>query len=679
MKLTEEEILERVNQTEEELSAHRAMTKTWERMWQLDAGFSKTWKQAVEQEGREQVTLPDPYNIVNLAMRLIATQPRIMVPPKSPASEDIDAGEKIERWLSGMWDMVKWQQNRNLIADATWQALVLGSCVFEVKWIKDVLPKKLQGERFPILVRTLDPREVGIKRGPLYVEWAYHRYTTDLVTAKQRYPKLKKWKETTFNRKSKGDDEVCIIDWWHTDSEGDVWNAIMVDDEFHKKPMRMADYPYIPIIEGFGDSAPTLDEAYRRVSILYALDGLWQFKCRLASNMATGALWGTWPYYLVSTPTGEMMDDIKVRPGATQAAPMGTQIQTVMPAVDIGKIQTMMQQVDTSIQQATFPGVMYGEAGGMQAGYGINLLSAAAQGRVKGILESLEMTVQAVNSLALAMVDLAGGSKGVDIYSLDKVGNRTYTENISKKEIAGYYRNIVTLKPNVPQDSMAKESLAIQLYGNKLISARTVRENYLSDIIPSDEEARIWTEQALQLPEMQPRVMLLYFIEKYPDTWQELIKGKPLEQEAIQMGLLPPPEPPPPPPGMGDPNMMPPGMGGPPGMPPMGDPSMMPPGMGDPSMMGMPPGMGGPPMGQPPPGGGGVPGPPIQVQPDATIVPPLGGGVPPVMNAQIEAEQLGLPPDVDPRIFQQLMGRPLTPEEELALLQQQGGGGLPPG
>jgi hypothetical protein len=267
----------------------------------------------------------------------------------------------------------------------------------------------------------------------------------------------------------------------------------------------------------------------------------------------------------------------------------------------------------------------------------------------------------------------------VDIYSLDKVGNRTYTENISKKEIAGYYRNIVTLKPNVPQDSMAKESLAIQLYGNKLISARTVRENYLSDIIPSDEEARIWTEQALQLPEMQPRVMLLYFIEKYPDTWQELIKGKPLEQEAIQMGLLPPPEPPPPPPGMGDPNMMPPGMGGPPGMPPMGDPSMMPPGMGDPSMMGMPPGMGGPPMGQPPPGGGGVPGPPIQVQPDATIVPPLGGGVPPVMNAQIEAEQLGLPPDVDPRIFQQLMGRPLTPEEELALLQQQGGGGLPPG
>jgi hypothetical protein len=124
---------------------------------------------------------------------------------------------------------------------------------------------------------------------------------------------------------------------------------------------------------------------------------------------------------------------------------------------------------------------------------------------------------------------------------------------------------------------------------------------------------------------------------------------------------------------------MPPGMGGPPGMPPMGDPSMMPPGMGDPSMMGMPPGMGGPPMGQPPPGGGGVPGPPIQVQPDATVVPPLGGGVPPVMNGQLEAEMLGLPPDVDPRIFQQLMGRPLTPEEELALLQQQGGGGLPPG
>lgn len=676
MRLTEQEIQERVAQSEEELSAYRGMTRKWEAMWQLDAGFSKDWKRAIEQDGREQVTLPDPYNIINLAMRLISNQPKITIPPKSKAIEDNEAAEKMERWLMGMWQQANWQQNRILIADAAWQAFTLGSCIFEVKWIKDVLPKKLQGERFPILIRTLDPREVGIKRGALYTEWAFHKYETDVATAKQRYPKLSKWRPTAANyhKKISNADSVAITDFWYTDGNGDVWNAILVDDEFHKKPTKMPDYPYIPLIEGYGDSAPTGNETYKRMSLLHPLDGLWQYKCRLASNLGTGALWGTWPFYLVSNEMGAEVPDFMVRPGATEQVPAGTKVDTVMPQVDIGKLQTTMQQIDGAMQQASFPGVMYGDSGGMQAGYGVNLLSAAAAGRVKNTRESLEMTLQSVNQLVLAMVDIAGGKKGVELYALDKVQNRAYTETLSKDEIKGYYRNIVTLTPDVPQDDMAKQSLAIQLFGNKIISAQTLRDNYLPGIIPPDEESRIWTEQAQQTPEMAPRVMVLHFVDRFPGLvkdengketdefmWQRLIKGTPMEGAARAMGLWPEePKPPMPPPG--PPGMPPPGAGGPP------------PGMPPPEGMGPPPGMM-PPQGPPPEGMGGPPPGPIQVQPDATLVGPQGGGIPPVMNAQMEPENLGLPPNGDPRLFQQLMGRPLTPQEELQLMAQQRGQG----
>lgn len=672
MKLTVEEVLDRVNQTEDELRAHREMTKTWERMWQLDAGFTKPWKQSVEQDGREQVTLPDPYNIVNLAMRLISTQPRVMAPPKSEANEDRIAAEKIERWLQGMWQRASWQQNRNLIQDATWQALVLGSCIFEVKWIKEVLPKKLQKERFPILIRTLDPREVGIKRGALYVEWAYHRYKTDITTAKQRYPKLKKWREK-LDQKLRGmhrraaEEEICIIDYWWTDEGGDVWNSIVVDEEFHKKPTKMDDYPYIPFVEGYGDSAPTLDEAFRRLSILYPIDGLWQYQCRLASNLGTAALWGTWPFYLVTNEQGQMVDDIEVRPGATQAAPLGTRIEPIMPQADIGKIQAMLQQVQTSIQQASFPGVMYGESGNMQAGYGVNLLSAAASGRVKQIMESLEMTVQAVNELALAMVDIAGGSKGVELYAFDKANNRAYVECLYPKELKGYYRNIVTLKPNVPQDDMAKQTLGVRLADGKYISAQTLRDFYLSDDIPPDEESRVWTEIAHQSEELQPRLQVIHLISRYPEEvegpngekefmWMQLIRGTQLEGVAKAMNLWPEPPPPPEPP----PGMMPPGMEGMPPMPP-GMEGMMPPEM-----------MGGPPPGMMPPGMEGMP-----VQPPAELVGPMGGGIPPVMQGQMEPEMLGLPPGADPLLVQQLMGNPISPQDELNMLA--GGPPMPPG
>jgi hypothetical protein len=178
MKLEIGDILERVGRTEGEMEQYRQIADVWESMWRLQV-FKRTPKQAIEQDGQEQVTLPTPFNIVNLAQRLFSTTPKIDVPPLQATKEADDGAAKCEQWLQAMWQAVNRQQRRNIIADATWWTMVRGRNVFEVKWVEDDLPEKLRKKRLPILVRTLDPLNVGIKHGPLFVQWAYHKYTDD--------------------------------------------------------------------------------------------------------------------------------------------------------------------------------------------------------------------------------------------------------------------------------------------------------------------------------------------------------------------------------------------------------------------------------------------------------------------------------------------------------------------
>ncbi len=664
MKLSEDEVLYRVDQTETDLQEYRENIKRWDAMFCLDAGFTKDWQQSVEEDGREQVTLPDPQNVVNLAMRLIDSQPHISIPPRGKTDDEIMVGEKIERWLTGLWTYIDWQQNRKLINDGKWQTFVRGSHIYQALWVKKAYPKKLQKTRFPILIRTLEPSNVGIQRNPLYTDWAYHKYPTSKVVARAQYPDLRKYIDTKKTKgKSDEDEEVQITDFWYTDpKEGDVWNCVMVDDKFAIEPRLMDEYPYIPIIEGYCDSAPTLSQAWRRIGILAAIDGLWQYKCRLTSSLATAVNFATWPHFMVQSESGQSTGDFEVRPGATDHVPMGTQIIATVPPVDIGKLQAILQTVEQSIQQSTFPGVMYGDSGAMQAGFGVSILTEAARGRVTQARESLEMTIQSVNELVLCLIEKNAGKAGVELYAYDAPSNSSYTETLTPKEIGGYYRNIVSLRPAIPQDDMAKQTLLVRMGDGGYISKRTIRDHTSIIDLPPDEESRVMVEQALAIPELQQRAMLLHLTERFPDNWKAFVKGTPLEGAARSMGIWPEEPPPPMPP------MMPPGMGGPPGMPPPG-----PPGMGGPPPGMMPP-PGGPPPGMMPPGMPPPGGPPPPIQPPAEMVGPEGNspGLPPDLQGMITPPMLGMGEQENPLLFQQMMGNPIPPSEELDMIANQG-------
>jgi hypothetical protein len=647
MNLELTDILDRVNRTEAERQGYYRNCERWERMWRLDPQFEiDSWQDSVTKHGRERVISADPQDIVNVARRLISSTPKINVPPKSQSNEDIEVAKRKELWLSAAWHTHTRQQQRNIIADATWYALVRGRCVFDVRWIKEELPKSLKKTTFPIRVRALDPMNVAIRHGPLYTLWAYHLYESDKLDLKQSYPDLEMWKtkgKVAAQGRYKGRacdeaDTLQVCDYWWTNAEtGKIWNWVIVDDESAMEPQEM-DYPYIPFVEGFGDSAPTKDEATRGQSILEPIRELWPYKCRLLSNIGTGILWYTWPATTVENEYGEPTGDWDLRPGATFHVPHGTKITVHAPQFNMGPTQAMLDKVDGAIQQSTFPKVLWGDSGSMQAGFGVNVLADAARGRVKDFIEYLEMCVQHVNEHQLALVDEFASSKGVEVYAENAADKKPYTGTLTPKDVKGNYRNIVTLRPNVPQDSMQRAIQAMQLVDKKLISAETARDLWIVDNVAPDEADRIWTEQA----ELHPAIAeqnLLWRYSKVNEDWQEIIRGTPWEELARRIGVL-----------KDEPEMPPNGM--PPGMPP---PGMMPP-----PPPGMPPGMPSMPPGVMPPGEMMPPG---GLQPPMTLVPPAGGGIPPQMQMQMTPEAMGLPYDLPPEMFAELMGQPLPPAE----------------
>lgn len=640
MKLTVDEILERVSNTESERAGYKAVAEEWERMWRMDV-WPQTWKQAMA-EGREQVTLPTAYNTVNLAMRLFASEPKIEVPPCHPTEGKDGQANLRERWLRAAWMTADYQQRRSIVSDLVWQSLVRGRHAVEVKWVKEELPEKLKEKRFPILIRTLDPLNVGVREGPLWTEYAFHKYTQKVNQISQRYPTIKRRDSIKEKIRRNSELELDVVDMWWTGDDGSVWNGVVVDQEFVKKPVQ-TDYPFIPIIEGFGDSAPIAGEAYKGISILHPMKDLYYYQCRLASQMGTGLMYYFWPMLIATNEEGREIDDFEVRPGQLLRPPPGTKIDQVAPSPNVPLAQSVLGQVDGAIQQASFPGVLYGQAPGeLQAGYGVSLLSDAAKGRVNQVRFNLERTLEQVNMNLLALVEEFGGDDGVTVWGKNERGGDMYSVTLSEESINGFYENRVTITPAIPADIVQRQTLAIRLNESGVISKRTVRDKYLDIPLPEDEAVRVEVERAFEDESLRPKVVLDMLRSYYPDDWEVMIAGTPFERVAQAEQQAMNPEPPP--------------MPGMPGMPPMG-----------------PMGPGGPPM--PPPGmmppGGPMPGPMPPPGPQSIQAPSLNldaGVLPPELSGQMTPELMGLPPDMPPEMFAQLMGNPLPPMEELNAL-----------
>lgn len=651
MKLTIERINHIVEQERDRRHRYILRASRWERMYFSQQFAERPGRQVAESEGKETIVLPTTFNVVHLGMRLISDTPRIEVPSchATAASDEYALAKK--KFLTAMWQRVNDQQQQNVIDALKWSALVRGRFAFEVKWIQDSLPKTLRDSKFPILIRPLDPFNIGVIRGPYWTEFAYVREeNVPRWKLKGQFPKLKFGQNRPRAiRKDEEDEEHTVIDaWWTDQATGKVWNAIIVDDEFAKAPVE-TDYPEVPIIEGYGDTTQSTDEGVKGLSILYPMEGTWEYTNRLVSQMATGLLWYFWPHIAVSNEEGRPLPDkLVVRPGETTVYPWGTKIDPIQMNPNVPLAQNVLTQVDSVQQQSTFPGVLYGEAPGeLQAGYGVNILAQAAAGRTVQFRTNLENGVKAANRIVLGMIEALAGSKGVNAWG-NVEGDGMYEVTLTPKQIEGYYENDVKLASDTFQDEQAKIATLIQLKGAGVLSTETVRQ-LIPWKLPTDERRRVELEQLLQSPSLQQKTWAMAAMTYFPDIWETMLKGTDIEvvakQTAEDMGIpvkepLPPPAPPM--------EQAPPGM----------DQGMMPPqGMGPGPMEGGP--MGGPMM-EPGMMGGG----PVPLQPEALPM-AQGGGIPPEMQGQMTPEQMGLPPDLPPEIWGMLTGDPMTDQEIL--------------
>lgn len=639
-----DEILDRVNTMEDDRAGYVTAATRWEDMWRLKAS-DKSPEQALDEDGQELVVTPQPYNVVHLGRRLISQDPRIEVPSTDVDSKEGEAASRRERFLTAFWQRANKERGSIVVADATWQALVRGRYCLEVTWVKDILPERQRNNRLPILVRTLDPLNVGVKRGPLWTEYAYHKYRERRSTVRMRYPDLD-WTEIKPASRLAYRDEIDVIDYWWTDeSDGAIWHSVLVDKQFAIEPVR-TEYPDIPIIEGYGDNAPIRDEEMRGISLLFPIDGLWQYSCRLASQIGTGLLWAFWPAILVSNEGGVEVPDFQVRPGTTTSVPYGTRVDVVRSDVNLPLANNMVQAIEKMSQESTFPGVMYGDAGSMSAGYGVSILTDAARGRIALFRRNLETGFEHANELILGLVETFAGKQGVTAWAKSEKSGEIFRETLKPADIKGNYENLVTLTPQVPSDDQAKQTLGLRMVQEKIMSKKTFRDRFANFTFPDDEKTRIDIEAALEDPAFAAKNALKAFQATFPDTWDKLIAGTPLEAEAQKQEALENP----PPPVFAPPWQAPPMPNGMPnGMPP--DMGMMPPGP-----LGGAPDMGGP---------GGP------IQPPGLA---MDSGLPPEMQGQLTPEMMGLGPDLDPAVWAQLMGQPLSPNEELNQLS-----GLPPG
>jgi hypothetical protein len=632
MKLTIEEIDEWVEAIESKAEEYRRAARVWESMWNMEV-FDRTPKQALEQDGQEQVTLPVAYNVVHLAQRLISSHPRIEVPSEVAEEDDDQAAQRRQRWLAALWQRVNRQAGRDVIADAVWQALVRGRFCFQVLWVQDQMPERLRETSLPMVVRTLDPLNVGVKRGPLYVEYAYHKDKQTISSLRQMFPELELKKGARRKGSRRDEEKLDVIDMWWVGDEGKIWNAVVVDEQFAKEPVA-TDYLHIPIVLGLGDTAPIDSKIGQGYSILHPLKDIYPYMCRLASQIGTGLLAYFWPAILIENELGNEVPDLDIGPGKTTPVPAGTRVNVLKAEVNVPLANNMLGILDTHMQMATFPGVMYGESGDMKAGYGVNVLADQARGRIAQIRNNVESALEHVNEIVLGLVDTLAESEGVTIWGKDNRSGSIFKEVLKPADIQGAYNNMVTLVPAVTLDDLQKQTLGMRMVEQGIASMRTYRDKFISEEFPDDEALRVAYERLIT-GELGPKTQLEALQKYRPNDWERLVAGTPLEQMARQMerGRG----------GEGERGMMPGGLGG---QPPMG----MPPGM-------MPPGGGAPPM---PPGmGAGGPGgaPPAMV-----------GGLPPELLLGAASGQL------PPGLFQAMQGDELPPEE---MLRRQRG--LPPG
>jgi hypothetical protein len=594
MSWTIEQITDAIDETKSERQSLVRQMRIYEQAWELNF-WSREEYDLAQAKGWRLYTSPETRNAVSLALNLLSGDIKVICPAYEMTAEGQVNSEACGRFLETLIQKQAKLGDMSLKDGLLWHGAVKGRMVVQVAWIWNQLTDDQKKFMPPIIYRALDPAACGFKRDAYGTQWAFHEYKEKITTAKNRYPKFFKEKNTEGVpaqglHKPEDRNEITFCDFWYLE-KGEVYNCVLADNEFVVKP-RKSIYPKIPMFERGNDPAPALNERWRSGGILEGMLGTWSEMNHLHSYHLTAVGKKYFPpMFLVDEEGGNQNLVIDTDPDAVNILPPG-----VKPAPgfddrpDNGMLGSALETFSEQQQKATFPNALYGDTGQQRAAYGAHMMMSTAARRIVPLKNQFEILVEEANELALFMLKKFNPDE-IELYTYDPAEGKGVSVKVGSDTIGERFDNTVRLNIVIPGGDTQKMLAALQLLSTPtpLLSNPTWRKNFLPpDVyVPEDEELRILVQDIENDPDLKKDMVRRAY---YYRTGQELPPGEPDYEATAPAGGGPPP-------GGG-----PPGAAGPPpqGPQPMQAPPVTGPMMPAPEMQGMmSPDMQGMPQGDP--------------------------------------------------------------------------------
>lgn len=582
-----ETVKKAIDDVESERSVLNERMRQYEAAWKLEFWSAEDYKQADDKQWRL-YTSPEPRNMVNLMMSLVCGKMKVICPTyEKEGSESLNA-EIRGRFLELLIEKQSHLQELSLLESLSWYGAVRGRMVVQVAWIWNTLSEDEKKFMPPLIYRVLDPLDCGFKRGPYGVQYAFHKYSEDITTAKDKYPSLFKEKQSEglIQPQKPESSEVTkrnvdVIQFWYKD-KGKVYHCVLIDDEFAKKPTA-SQFPIIPIFERSNDASPHGKERWKSGSVLEGTLGTWAELNHLLSAQVTAVRKKFFPAKYFSNEQNLPEPTLDDGADAVNFLPDGiTPLPRPDDRPDVSLLTSATEVFEDVLQKSAFPNSLYGDTGAQRAGYAASLLMSTAARRAYPLKEQLQLILEEANSLALAMLKKFSPGE-IELYGYNYATHQGEQVKIDSDTIGDRYDNKVNIAMVLPGADLQKMNMYLQMRDAGLLSSETALRLMMpsDEYVPEDEMMRVHMDKVMQDPDMLKNLMRTAYKEY---TGRELPPGEPdgeLTQQIPPVGRPEQPMPQGPPPG--------PMQGAiPGGNPAMGSPEFY--GGMSPDMMGMVPG-----------------------------------------------------------------------------------------
>lgn len=467
----------------------------------------------------EKVILNDPMNIVDLAVSILTSNDmRFRAYRLDESQESEQEATQVEKFLRGCFYINNERAETDLQHSITFDMLLKSGVAVRSIWEpsysfreeqdENMLPDR-EFDELPIILDVIPLKNVYYKAGGHRGRWQYVIYTDRRSVADilEEWPKVKF--DDYIGKANLEETIIDYIDYWGWE-DGKIVNAILAENTWVVEPREMEGYTELPYTIFLGK--PTTSEKTEEfgLSILSASEHMIKDMETLLERRRR----------IVNTYTA-MPAVVTLKPGKEKP-----KIDPVLGTVFLDEGESMsfpvwpgsppdvkedLAYVQGKVQEGSFPSVAYGDNVG-NSGYANSLAAEAGRTRLSQFQRSLELGYTILSRKIISLAQFFARDVKLPVYG--RYRGEPFSLQISGAQMAGF-RVDVSLRPKFPQDDMRKTTQAIQLKSSKLVSDRSIWEQYLDWVEhPDDEVKRMLVESAMNDPTIKQA-----FLNKALEDW----------------------------------------------------------------------------------------------------------------------------------------------------------------